>query len=233
MLIWLASYPRSGNTFLRLVLERQFAYHTSSIYRERPTGNTPDIVDLVELTSVERVRRVIDADEHLHFVKNHELAAADPSPAIYLVRDGRDAMVSFAHFLIDFVIGTDAQADPGTHYWQTLHGLITTTEYFGGWTNNVQSWLSRPNTVVVTFEELIRDPVGVTRAALHRLNLEPAALTGDSVASFEQLHRESPRFFRTGRAGNWRTEMDDRLHALFWHEHGATMDRLGFPRGIA
>ena len=36
----------------------------------------------------------------VYFVKTHELPS-DDSPAILLVRDGRDAMVSFAHYIED------------------------------------------------------------------------------------------------------------------------------------
>ncbi len=34
MIVWLASYPRSGNTFLRLVLHRLFGVPTYSVYED-------------------------------------------------------------------------------------------------------------------------------------------------------------------------------------------------------
>jgi hypothetical protein len=230
VLIWLASYPRSGNTLLRLVLEREFAYHTCSLYRERTPETGPELADLVDLTSAKLVANAIDKDEDIHFVKTHELATDDAFPAIYVVRDGRDAMVSFAHFLIDFVIGK-SEHDPEVQYWQTLQELLTTTERYGGWSQNVQSWLHRPGTVLVKFEELIDQPVECARDALRRLHIEPRTGRGhEGLVPFEQLQRESPRFFRTGASGNWRTDMDDLLESLFWEQHGATMDELGYAR---
>ena len=232
MLIWLASYPRSGNTLSRLVLEREFGYPTCSLYREPGAEDIPEIADLVDLTSVDVVARAIDMDADIHFVKTHELATDDAFPAIYVVRDGRDAMVSFAHFLIDFEIGNNGH-DPNVHYWQTLQELITTTQPYGGWSQNAQSWLHRPGTVLVKFEELIGQPVEAIRKALRELQVEPRTTKGgrgERFVSFEQLHRESPHFYRTGASGTWRTDMDDLLEQLFWQEHGGTMDALGYPR---
>jgi hypothetical protein len=233
VLIWLASYPRSGNTLVRLVLEREFGCHTCSVYREGDSGNVPQIADLVSLTSADLVAQAIDLDEDIHFVKTHEVAASDTFPAIYVVRDGRDATVSFAHFLIDFEIGHDERY-PELHYWQTLQEIIT-NERYGGWSRNVQSWLHRPGTVVIKFEELIIQPVETVREALSRLPCEVPMRTGqgEGIAPFEQLHRNSPRLFRTGASGNWQTDMDDLLQELFWQHHGSTMDAFEYPRAAS
>jgi hypothetical protein len=84
MIIWIASYPRSGNNYVREILRDVFRVETYSIY-EGPVEHQID---------VETIR---DA-EGIHLVKTHELPT-DNSPALYVVRDGRDALVSYAHFI--------------------------------------------------------------------------------------------------------------------------------------
>ena len=42
VIVWLASYPRSGNTFLRIVLHRLYGVPTYSVYDDDdPTGPGP------------------------------------------------------------------------------------------------------------------------------------------------------------------------------------------------
>ena len=51
LLIWLASYPRSGNTLLRMILERDFGYHTCSIYREHEDDDRIELANLFAITA--------------------------------------------------------------------------------------------------------------------------------------------------------------------------------------
>src|SRR5262245_9850273 len=97
MIVWLASYPRSGNTFLRIVLHRVYGPPTYSIY----DGDDPVAQrvgpELVGYRPKPLRRSELVASDELFFVKTHKRRKADDSPAIYLVRDGRDAVVSHAH----------------------------------------------------------------------------------------------------------------------------------------
>jgi hypothetical protein len=229
MLIWLASFPRSGNTLVRLVLEREFGLHTCSLYPEADDAGSVGISDLVAAASVEAVCQVIESDPEVHFVKTHETATKDASPAVYVVRDGRDALVSFAHYLIDFVIGID-ERNPEIQFWQTLQELIASTDRFGGWSQNVMSWLNRPQTFVVKYEELILDPKQVTANIVDALGLDVSTGSLELIPSFEQLKQQAPRFYRRGNSGAWKDEMDVVLQDLFWREHGETMDLLGYER---
>ena len=83
-MIWLASFPRSGSTFLRIVLDQVYGIESSTFHREETYP--------------------VDANyTRFPVVKTHllpgQLAPSDPSiPAVYLVRDGRDCVVSLAHY---------------------------------------------------------------------------------------------------------------------------------------
>jgi len=102
MIIWLASYPRSGNTLVRLVLAQVYGYNTYSLY------NDPDLRDMGMadiLHQKDFLREGIveyENAEKPYFVKTHLLPHADDTnKAIYIVRDGRDTLVSHAHYRID------------------------------------------------------------------------------------------------------------------------------------
>jgi hypothetical protein len=82
MPIRVASYPRSGNTFLRIVLHRRYGIRTSTVYDVDGVAARlgPDSVGYADVSE---------------FVKTHRPRdPADEDPAICLIRDGRDAVVS-------------------------------------------------------------------------------------------------------------------------------------------
>src|SRR5437879_528140 len=84
----LASYPRSGNTFFRVILSHRYGL---TVHTDRPPPAEWGKIGLVA-----------GAGEPL-FYKTHGLPeAGDTRPAVYIVRDGRDALVSYAHFTLAY-----------------------------------------------------------------------------------------------------------------------------------
>ena len=125
-MIWLASFPRSGNTFARNVLfqayglqstevnQKVFAY--SSTYREFPVVKT----------------HLLPSD--LEYIDDNDII-------VYLVRDGRDALVSIAHHRSNII-------EPGSDLMDNLTLAINAQggSYFGGWAKNVAfvRWAQKP-----------------------------------------------------------------------------------------
>ncbi|RLD78804.1 MAG: hypothetical protein DRJ15_10795 [Bacteroidetes bacterium] len=102
-MIWIASFPRSGNTFVRNILHEVYGLESSEYHREEDYHLDADYVSFP-------------------FVKTHLLPSQlDPSDpdikAVYIVRDGRDTMVSIAHQRSDIVA-------PGTDYQENLKAAI-------------------------------------------------------------------------------------------------------------
>lgn len=226
MIIWLASYPRSGNTFFRLLLSHAFGTGTYSIYNPDRRGPVGEII------GHQLMRRSLEdmaQDPRPHFVKTHELPGQDAYPAIFLVRDGRDALVSYAHFILAYE--RPAPSSDPVAFRQTLHDLIVQDDSFGGWSANVLGWSSRPATTVVKFEDLVRDPLPTVRRALAAIGLTPdGAACAAAVPTFEELRARIPQFFRRGQVGAWQTEMPEALHDLFWQRHRRAMERFGYGR---
>jgi hypothetical protein len=228
MLVWLGSYPRSGNTFFRIVAHALYGIKTYSIYNDRVLEERPEIAEIVGHVHLDRSIQDVVRGDDVSLVKTHELAPADGHPGIYIVRDGRDALVSYAHYVLSFE-GGDQSVDSDEAFTSTLHDLILQSSGFGGWSANVSSWLGRPRTAVIRFDDLIVEPVAVVRKALGSAGL---SLEGSSEAcmipNFQELHRAMPEFFGKGQVGRWTSEMPDDLHELFWECHAESMRALGY-----
>ena len=96
MIVWLASYPRSGNTALRILLKAKFGLSSYSEY-----GDPLDIAaNPGGSAAVGHVTHGLDPEEFLqearksrktYLIKTHG-HPTDGSKAIYVVRDGRSAI---------------------------------------------------------------------------------------------------------------------------------------------
>lgn len=120
MIVWIASYSRSGNTFFRVVMHQLYGINSYVAFRASEGLNWAGAGDLVgyqplpdalknALQSGERDRirealRELDEREELFFFKTHAWASElyDTNyRAILVARDGRDALASYANYLID------------------------------------------------------------------------------------------------------------------------------------
>lgn len=242
MLVWVASYPRSGNTLTLLVLRDAFDIpRLGADFREEldlgrlPAralpGGTPRAwrlpSDLRGLTG-DALLDALRARPETYFIKTHRVErAGDPAPALYLVRDGRDALVSHAHFVGD----NDEPRFRDRTFDQRLAKLIKPgIPAQGGWSGNVRAWRARvAPTATLRFEDLVTDPVAVVAVACRSIGVplpEPVA----SPEKFDRLHELSPLIFRRGESGVWEEEMSPRLQKRFWAAHGPEMNQLGYTR---
>jgi hypothetical protein len=230
MIVWLASFPRSGNTLVRILLHHVFGRQSYSLYEERPgEGGEENIASVmgsagqVSMDDLDVLRRRPDTS----LVKTHGLPC-DDSPALCLVRDGRDALVSYGHFVRAY----EPAAAGRRTFEDQLRILIESRVHFGGWSGNVRAWYARPGggpTVWLRYEDLVRDSLVRLSEAMGRLGVELRD-TGAPPPDFAGLHRRWPDFFRAGAIGGWRREMSEELHGLFWERHHEPMGWFGYDR---
>jgi hypothetical protein len=222
LVLWLASYPRSGNTFFRVILSEVYGIESSEFHD--PAAQAVDRTYL-----------------NYSVVKTHllpdELVPADPSiPAVYIVRDGRDAVVSAARQHCNLI-------DPGADFATILKAAILAQEgtFFGGWSRHVRLWSKRA-AIVLRFEDLIADPIGTAEAirAIYPLpEPRPERLpefgdlrerkfdfgTGSEVMDSSHFRQN---FFRRGKVGAWKDEMPLLHRMLFYRHHGWMLLKMGF-----
>jgi hypothetical protein len=229
MLVWVASFPRSGNTFLRIILHRLYGVRTSTVY---------DIDGVAErlgeelIGYTERPGSLADmrASDEPHFIKTHRQRDADVDendPAICLVRDGRDALVSWAR--------QSSEKDPNSYEAELQAKILRVgTTGTGSWGNNVLSWLRppAPRSVVLRYEDLIRDPRAAVTPIIAAVAPALAQRPDADIPSLEELRRHDDRFFRRGRVGSHHDELPAGARQLFWSrlDNQAAMTLLGYTR---
>lgn len=235
MVVWIASYPRSGNTFVRMLLRYGFGLSTYSVFDD-PTLFREGSASTVGHERLPTHPDALAGRAELFLVKTHRLEdAATSHPAILVVRDGRDALVSCAHYQQRYgrprFLGAWLERFPRSirtaAFRRALLHMIRDVR-FGGWSRNVAAWHGRvAPTVVVRYEELVQAPVDVLRRACERLDIRPNGPPGD-LPSFQSLSERWPGMFRRGVAGAWRDEMPEVVQREFWRHHGDGMRLLGY-----
>ena len=222
MIVWLASYPRSGNTLLRTVLKQTMGLGSFSdeavpasvgftdVAREE-IGHLP--IEEPWEAFYERAR----AGTALHLVKTH-LPPRDDAPAIYVVRDGRAATVSYEKY---------HRAFHPDHPGGLLH-LLLGDDYYGGWSQHYAAWQPRTGpTLELRYEELVEASPRLLRSVADFIGYDGPVEPWRNP--FERLNRENPRFFRQGDARwsgapGWTPVVD----GVFFTLHGELMQRLGY-----
>lgn len=221
MLIWLSSYPRSGNTFLRILLNEIFGVKTYSWTGEgdhRVFSSRPGVIDAVgHLNSpisgealIDRARR----SDQIYIIKTHEPPLTD-DPAVYIVRDGRSAIVSYYHFMNE-IIGTPTE----------MESIIQGNVYAGSWSDHFTAWqpLVRPRTLLLRYEDIIKHKDDLIERAGDFIGSKPKK---SEVTSFDDLHSLYPQFFRGGSDAKNISECKPYLRQ-FMTLHGDLLQRLGY-----
>jgi Sulfotransferase domain len=210
--VWLASYPRSGNTYLRSILWNCFGLQTGSVYADDLRG---DVAVLRQVGHFEGAAHgQFSADFlRLPLVKTHGWPI-DNRKAIYIVRNGRDCCHSLREFW---------RAEG--HGNVSLNDIITGRHQFGSWSGHFLAWNpeARSNTLFLRFEQLTKDFDGTLERLAKFLEIRALSAVPPKLVTAPGAgpHWLSPGSTR-GKAIT-RTQ-----EALFARVHGDVMARLGY-----
>jgi hypothetical protein len=202
-IIWLASYPKSGNTWIRAFLanlftgaERPFDINALDQFcstltaRARfdhiagaPTLGMPEAEVLALRGQVQRNFCAKFAESafmktHSRFGDYHGLALIEPectAGAIYVVRDPLDVAVSAAsHYGVSLEYMVGKMADMN---FRTEASERHVTDYIGSWSQNVLSWTvpAHPKIHVVRYEDMHERPETTFERVVAFLGLQPSA----------------------------------------------------------
>jgi len=182
MIIWLASYPKSGNTFMRSFLssyffskDGNFSFELLKNIKQYPNRDLftqlgVNIKDPNEIAKNHiRVQEFINKDKksfkflktHSSFVKMDGFSFTDLANTlgvIHIVRDPRDVAISFAHHFNQSIKKTIEYINKDF----VLDGDIKdrVPVYTGSWSLNYNSWKTFDKTekyLLIKFEDLIKD----------------------------------------------------------------------------
>ena len=197
--VWVCSYPKSGNTWVRELL-KSYAFHKTG---NRPWGTGDDSVyyyrlvspiDLYELTTQMfiqirpaamlhlRMMATQDQDSLYTVVKSHSVNGGHDgipmfSPMwvdklIYVHRDPREILPSLAdHMGIDHQKAVEFMGDDNSLIGGNAKNMQTV---LASWTSHLTSWLEngRVNTYVTSYRQLHNDAGHVLEEVLEFIGLE-------------------------------------------------------------
>lgn len=223
MIVWLASYPRSGNTLLRTILFKSFglgSYSEYSMGDAVEVKSPPAHLDGVFLHYPQGWRRFLSEEAESPWplpVKTHG-APMDRQKAIYVVRDGRQVLLSYWRF----------HAKHHSAAGITLAELIGGVDHYGDWSGHYRAWVDgRRDLLVLKYEDLVEADMATLRRIAdfigHVGEIRPWVNAYRKVLPDAQGDRIDPRTEWKGDEA-WTPVVD----AIFWHLHGGLMRELGY-----
>ncbi|OYP29493.1 sulfotransferase domain-containing protein [Rhodopirellula sp. MGV] len=225
--VFVAGFPKSGNTLLQ---------HTIAhlVYGLNESGGR---------TLVQLMVPDVHANTHYFrhkdrcFFKTHDHPKEHHRNVIYIVRDGREAMLSYYHMLKN--MGQDVS-----------HRQIYSNEVpvFGGqWHQHVAMWESNPfdaNLLWLRYEDMRSDRITQLKRICNFLEIERSEqelLEVARLTSFEHMQQVERRsdwvaknltvfnkpacFIRRGACNSFRQEVDPDVLALFESRNGSVLRR--------
>lgn len=249
--VFLASYERSGSTWLRFVLLEILTRNSAGFESVNDfipeLGRHPDVAPLLPNGG--------------RLIKTHEPYRREYKSAVYLVRDLRDVLLSnyARHDEMGFAVHfTDGRGFDG--YLESF--LKGTTTHFGSWQEHVRSWLDSPlakngNLLVIRYEDMrknteetlakmvqfldVKVDRELIRKAIANNSLEKMREkedrskrngTAQGLLTNHKSSREDGRFVRSGAVGGWRAKLSPANAQLIQEYAGEALERMGYPPGI-
>jgi hypothetical protein len=206
-MIWLASYPRSGNKFVQQILHHVYGHQIRTIY-EVPAG-------------VWEIAPTWDGNMAFEgFVKTHDL----PWPecdlrSVYIVRDPRDVICS----QVTYLRHTDKDLQNSSTEEIVQHILVN--KPYGGWSKNCYRWANKAS-VIVKYEECLMDPIGEMGRVCRLLQLSDT-VKGE-LPAFSDLRKSADWYYQKGSSGRWKTELSPELVSLVEFQNSEMMLEMGY-----
>lgn len=250
MIVWLASYPRSGNSLVRDILKQCAGINSYSLYdfrdpdrcrKCRVQGKYPEeLSNLIDHSDAEeplwpRIYTCATRSREVYVIKTHE-PPIDAQPVVYVQRDGRKAIISYLNYLEYWrknIAGRTERSEPVS----LLEILIGSTNLFGNWSEHHGAWADQGRgRLNIRYEEVVE----ISPAMLQTL-IEFVCSGGGVNASsaipdispwinnFTENHARRPHIYREGIV-DWNppAEWTRAIDRLFWRIHGTVMQATGY-----
>ncbi len=236
--VFLASYPRSGNTMLRFMLAEALTGLPSSF---------DQIQEIVPEIGVHvNARQVVPGGGRL--IKTHEPYRGEYRRGIYIIRDVRDVMLS--SFARESALDVLHIRSIDKYVLPFMQGKMTR---FGSWQGHIDGWLNSPlakngDLLVVRFEEMRKDLAGTVARCLEFLgkkvdwdaihnavrnnSLNRMRAKEDRAKTLPKSPGKEGRWIGKGSVHGWREKLTERQVQIVDEYAGDMLVSLGYATTI-
>lgn len=268
---WLASYPKSGNTWIRMFLNAYlsgfppdlntgFQYATGDNHlgyfqcvASRPANNLTATEQAFMRPAVLMMHINMSAAKHVCIKTHHAKVQVDNIPlfppkisagGVYVIRDPRDVVISFADHLGESIDGTIDNMNEVQYV--TEHKVSRLMHVLTTWSIHATTWVKKNKDIpikVVRYEDMLDNPeyeferileaFGFAKINRDKFNF---ALEVTNFANLREMEDkegfrekgQGEKFFRVGKSGQWKdvltSEQVERIEA----DHGEVMEEYGY-----
>lgn len=232
--IFLASYPKSGNTWLAFLIATVLTGEETDFDR---------VGDVVPGVAYHKGRGyMLPAGGRI--IRTHEMWRPAYGRGIYMVRDGRDVAVSYYHH--HCATGMFSGGFSEFFRWFASGSL----DGYGAWDKNVESWLRQIDVqpeafLLLRYEDLLNNPasqlesvlvllgIGADRERIEfsvRANEKDRMRKKENDSRFlrERMKLEGATFVRSASPGQWDKYFSEKDLAMFEQTMGEVNARLGY-----
>ena len=233
--IFLVSYPRSGNTWLRFMLGK-LIYHIGMDFI-----NKEDIIPDIYKNSNKQLKKI----KSPRIIKSHEPFDARYHKVIYIYRDPRDVLISYYKWFQKY-----------RDYNKGLDDFINkfidgTLDNYGCWNKHVTGWINafenKDNLLILRYEDIRDDTYGELSRILEFLDLERSEqeindsilwASANKMSALEKKQedvsielknsRKNIKFVRDGNGQGWRSILKDIQKTKLYNAFGDVLVQLDY-----
>ena len=262
MITWIASYPKSGNTWVRSFLSNYLSNNDNFNFGELKKINKFPKDSLFKELNVDKndfgdiarnwipMQTFINLKNEVTYLKTHNAMMTinnfkftdidNTNGFIYLIRDPRDVLVSYASHM--------SQSFEET--FEVMIGDFSRSEQDGAimssWSKHYNSWKnSNFDKIIIKYEDLIENtekcfnkivsflnkinnlPIDSKKIKKSVLNTSFNKLKKlEENEGFNEAHQNS--FFRKGKIGDWKENLDPKITKRIEEEFNSEMKELGY-----
>ncbi len=230
--VFLISYPRSGNTWVRFMLANLL----------KPDSETIDFHNIHDYIPEEgRNNDIINTLSSPRIIKTHSTYKANYSRVIYLVRDGRDVYVSYYHYRLK-------KLPEGCSFSEFLRMEDHSPSLWG---DHVESWLNHQEQLsgilIVHYENLLSNPNAELKRMVDFIGIQATeeeiiqavhASRFDNMRKIDQTKGRkynltgTDEFIRKGIKGDWQEQFTRDDIEFFNKREGKILIDLGYEESF-